>query len=201
MTTTEMPPPVPPPASAPEPAGGRRPRTARWVALFLAVVMVALLVVLATREPAQNTLARSPLVGKQAPELTGTALDGSTIRLSVYRGRFVLVNFFASWCIPCLREHDDLIRFSEAHRSAGDAQVISVIFDDEPDNARRFFARHGGDWPVVEDPSGRIALEFGVRGPPESFLIAPDGTVLVKILGEVNDVGLARLLRRAGATS
>jgi cytochrome c biogenesis protein CcmG/thiol:disulfide interchange protein DsbE len=185
----------------PSPPGNdrRAPRLGRWIAIGLAVVLVALLAVLATREPAQNTLARSPLLGKPAPEVIGPGLDGRSIRLTSFRGRYVVLNFFASWCEPCQREHDDLLRFSATHKDAGDAVVLAVVFADDPENVREFFSRLGGDWPILTDERGKVSLDFGVRGPPESFLIDPDGIVRSKITGEVTDAGLDALIRRAEA--
>ena len=171
--------------------------TARRVAVGVGVVTIALVAVLATRPSAETALAHSPLTGKPAPEIVGSALDGTPVRLSALRGRYVLVNFFATWCTPCGREHDDLVRFSAAHAAAGDAQVIGVLFDDTAANARRWMARLGGDWPVVADPRGRVALDYGVRGPPESFLVDPDGFVLTKIVGEVHDRGVDSLVAEA----
>ena len=158
--------------------------------------------VLATRPSAETALAQTPLAGKPAPEIAGTAIDGRTVRLSAMRGKFVVLNFFASWCVPCQQEHDDLIRFATAHASAGDADVLAVIFEDDADNARAFFAKNGGDWPVLADPRAKVALDFGVRGPPESFLIDPNGFVVTKIVGQVSDAGLESLLaqfRRASS--
>ena len=175
----------------------RRPRIALWAALGVGVVLVLFVGLLATREPARNTLAGSPLVGKQAPEVTGTGLDGGTVRLSQMRGRYVVLNFFATWCVPCQREHPELVKFAQRREISGDAQVLAVIFDDDPAAVRRFFKQKGGDWPVVEDPRGKVALSFGVRGPPESFLIAPDGTVLTRIIGEVRADQLDSLIRQA----
>src|SRR5207245_2462187 len=79
--------------------------TARWIAITAGVVTLALIAVLATRPSAETALARSPLTGKPAPEIVGTAIDGRPVRLSALRGRYVLLNFFATWCIPCAREH------------------------------------------------------------------------------------------------
>lgn len=172
----------------------------KWIALGIGALLLGLVGVLATREPAQNTLAKSPLLGRPAPEVIGTGLDGSTVRLSSLRGRFVVVNFFATWCTPCLQEHDDLLRFSERHKAGGDASVLAVLFDDEPANARAFFEKRGGDWPVLEDASGKVALDFGVRGPPESYVIGPDGRVLAKYVGQVSDSGLDALLAKAMAS-
>ena len=185
---------------APE-APPKRPHTIRWIALGVAVVLVALVALLATRKSAESTLANSPLLGKPAPELTGPGIDGGTVRLASYQGRFVVLNFFASWCVPCHEEHDDLIRFSEEHKAKGDAAVVAVLFDDDAAHARAFFAKNGGDWPVVDDPNGKVALDFGVRGPPESYLVGPDGTVLAKFVGQVTDTSLDNLLRQAEGRS
>ncbi|HUP85323.1 MAG TPA: TlpA disulfide reductase family protein [Acidimicrobiales bacterium] len=176
-----------------------QPHPLRWVALGLAVVAVAFLGVLATRKSAEQAASDSPLLGKPAPEVIGPGMDGSTIRLSQLRGRYVLVNFFASWCQPCANEHDDLLRFQEAHREAGDATVLAVTFNDELPDAKRFFERRGGDWPVVADERGKVSLDFGVRAPPESFLVSPEGIVLTRIIGEVRYDGLQELLRQAEA--
>src|ERR1041385_3523805 len=97
---------------------------ARWIAVAMGVVTIALVGVLATRPSPEPALPNSPLLGKPAPEIVGTSLDGSAVRLSALRGRYVLVNFFASWCVSCIQEHDDLIRFSRSHSTAGDAQVL-----------------------------------------------------------------------------
>lgn len=190
--------PAPPPDAGP-PSRSSKPRmtTSRWIAVALVVVAIAFLAVLATRQSAQEAAAGSPLLGKPAPEVIGPDLDGKTVRLSQLRGRYVLLNFFASWCVPCEREHDDLIRFQEAHAEAGDATVLAVIFDDTVENAREFFDERGGDWPVLADERGKVSLDFGVRGPPESFLISPEGIVLTRIIGEVDHDRLERLVAEA----
>ena len=176
-----------------------RRRTAVWSAAGVALVAVLLITVLATREPAQSRVAKSPLLGKPAPTVVATTLDGSRLRLSDLGGKYVLVNFFATWCVPCQREHPELVRFTAAHRD--DATVLAVIFDDEVGAVREFMETRGGTWPVVDDPRGKVALEFGVRGPPESFLIDPRGYVVSRIVGEVRADGLERLLQEAKAAA
>ena len=181
-------------------AADRRSHPARWVALAVAAVVALFFAVLATREPAASRQASSPLLGHPAPEISGqSVLDSRAVRLSDSKGRFVLVNFVASWCVACAEEHDDLIKFSQRHRAAGDAEVLGVVFDDRDADVRGFFERRGGDWPVVSDPEGKVALDYGVRGPPESFLIDADGYVISKIIGRVTADGLDRLVQRARA--
>lgn len=197
MTAVTDAPASPPDPGAPPAAVPRRMTPSRWIALGLVVAAVAFLVVLGTRQSAQEAAAGSPLLGKPAPEVIGPDLDGETVRLSQLRGRYVLLNFFASWCVPCEREHDDLIRFQEAHAQAGDATVLAVIFDDTVENAQAFFEARGGEWPVLADERGKVSLDFGVRGPPESFLISPEGIVLTRIIGEVDFDRLERLVAEA----
>lgn len=118
------------------------------------------------------------------------------MKLSDLRGRYVVVNFFATWCIPCVREHPELIRFADRH-PVEQAQVLMVIYDDQPAAVRQFFAKRGGDWPVLDDPGAKV--DFGVRGVPESFLVDPDGFVLTRLVGGVTADGLDRLLSQAEA--
>jgi cytochrome c biogenesis protein CcmG/thiol:disulfide interchange protein DsbE len=172
-------------------------RTALWSALGVALLGALLIAVLATRSPAVERLADSPLLGKPAPVVSGRSLDGSTVRLSDFRGQYVVLNFFATWCVPCRNEHPELQSFRNRHLSTGDVEVLAVVFDDDMGDVRRFFEREGGDWPVIDDPRGKVALDFGVRGPPESFLIDPNGYVLTRIVGEVRADGLDNLLEQA----
>jgi cytochrome c biogenesis protein CcmG/thiol:disulfide interchange protein DsbE len=109
----------------------------------------------------------------------------------------VVVNFFASWCVPCVREHPELVAFAAAHE--GDVQVVSVVFDDDPGAVEAFFAREGGDWPVVVGDTGRIALDFGVTGVPESYLVAPTGVVVAAFYGVTQRL-LDEALAEFGAT-
>ena len=171
-------------------------RTILWIAIAVGFVTVGLTGILAAGEPASSRVTDSPLVGRPAPRLAGETIDGSAYQLQNDAGRWVLVNFFATWCVPCREEHDDLVRFSDRHRSAGDAAVVGVIYSDDAEAVRRFRDEKGGVWPMLIDPDGRIALDYGVAGVPESFLIAPDGTVVAKVVGGVRDSDLEDLLNR-----
>jgi cytochrome c biogenesis protein CcmG/thiol:disulfide interchange protein DsbE len=116
-----------------------------------------------------------------------------------------VVNFFATWCVPCQHEHPELVDFARRHSGAGDASVVSVVFQDETAAVRSFFAEKGGDWPVVLDHDGAVALDYGVTGIPESFLVSPNGTVVDKLIGGVDSGGLDALLQaeqaKVGGTS
>jgi cytochrome c biogenesis protein CcmG/thiol:disulfide interchange protein DsbE len=180
-----------PPATRP-----RRTAAVLVPALVVLVLVGFVVVVLATREPAANRVVDSPLVGNPAPALAGTTLDGDRFDLDGDRGRFTLVNFFATWCVPCQREHDDLARWDARHRAAGDGGVVTVVFEDSTEATRDFFDENGGDWPIIVGDDGGIALDFGVAKVPESYLVGPDGTVLAKIVGGVTDDGLDQLLAR-----
>jgi cytochrome c biogenesis protein CcmG/thiol:disulfide interchange protein DsbE len=166
-------------------AGGPgRGRMGLAVTAVVALLAMAFVVVLATREPASERRSQSPLIGKVAPALVGQTIDGGTFDLDDHRGQWVVVNFFASWCKPCIEEHPELVRFDQAHRAAGDAAVVSVVFNDRVEDVRDFFAQRGGDWPVVAD-SGDAVVHYGVVGVPETYLVAPGGDVVQKYTGGV----------------
>jgi cytochrome c biogenesis protein CcmG/thiol:disulfide interchange protein DsbE len=190
------------PVTDTEPVSGmRRARRALWIAVAIGAVMAAFVVVLATRPPATNRAVKSPLLGKPAPAIDAPTVDGGHVNIADFRGRWVLVNYFATWCVPCRQEHPDLIRFHEHHQAIGDAQVIGVVFADSFDAVREFRRDNGGTWPMAEDPDGRIAIDWGVTGVPESFLVDPTGIVRAKVLGGVSEARLDQLLvEAAGGT-
>jgi cytochrome c biogenesis protein CcmG/thiol:disulfide interchange protein DsbE len=188
-----------------EPGGERRagrghgPHTARWIAGIVLVVTAALVALLATRPPATSTEVYSPLIGKSAPSIVGTTLSGRGFDLRAYRGRWVFVNFFASWCPPCQAEEPSLVTFAYRHRAAGDAALVGVVYDDDASRARAFEVSSGATWPAVVDLGGQIALRYGVRGPPETFLVSPTGTVMAHIDGAVSASFLDQQLAEARA--
>ena len=182
---------------APMVTGLRRTRKVLWIAVAVAVPLFLLVVILANGEPAATRAVKSPLVGKPAPPIEGTTVDGTQATLADLQGKWVVVNFFATWCVPCRQEHPELIRFAQSHEATGDAAVLGVIYSDDAQAVREFRDKEGGGWAMLADPKGRTALDYGVAGVPESFLISPDGLVVAKLLGGVRAVDLDQLLYRA----
>ena len=152
-----------------------------WIAGGLLIASVAAFSAIgATSRPAAEQTIPSPLLYRQAPALSGPSLSGTgPVSLASLRGRFVLVNYFASWCSSCAAEMPQLVKLARS----GTVAVLGVDYDDQAASARSFLARYGAAYPVIEDPSGQQSVRWGVSAPPESFLIAPNGVVIAKIVG------------------
>jgi cytochrome c biogenesis protein CcmG/thiol:disulfide interchange protein DsbE len=159
----------------------RKRRAALFVAVPLALVMVLLVVVLVTRKSAADRADFSPLIDKAAPEIVGTTLDNKPFNVDQLRGEWVVVNFFATWCVPCQQEHPYLVSFDRRHSQSKDAQLISVVFNDDISAVRDFYAKNGGDYPVVNGDQGRMALDFSVIRVPDTYIIDPFGIVRARI--------------------
>ncbi len=171
---------------------------ARWVAVGVLVIAAGLVAVLATRPPATATEVFSPLVGKAVPAVAGTTVEGSHYTLPSPPGRYTVINFFASWCAPCQQEGPELVKFQYEHQRSGDASMLSVVFDDSPSSARAYQATLGATWPTLVD--GSLAVAFGVRAPPSTFVVAPDGRVVAFLVAPVTAADLDHILARAEAS-
>jgi cytochrome c biogenesis protein CcmG/thiol:disulfide interchange protein DsbE len=167
----------------------RRTRPTLIAAVVVGIVVALLVVLLATRDPAGDRIASADLVGKPAPAIGGEVVVGEPFDLGA-TDRWVVVNFFATWCVPCIREHPELRAFSEEHAETGDARVVSVVYDEKASEVEAFFEREGGDWTVFDADEGRTAFEWGVAKVPESYLVAPTGIVVERFVGGVTQQGL-----------
>jgi cytochrome c biogenesis protein CcmG/thiol:disulfide interchange protein DsbE len=152
---------------------------ARWIALAAGAVVTVLAVVLATQvgtDPRADAN-QSHLLGKDAPGYDLPTLDGGRVRSSDLAGKVVLVNFWNSWCIPCLEEHDALVDFYGRHSDDPGFAMVGIVRDDTDGAIRRYVEDEGVPYTVAFDPGGRAALDFGTRGQPETYVISPDGVI------------------------
>lgn len=177
----------PTPADAPVAVSTPR-RRSPWIAAVVGAVLAAFLVVLAAAEPGESDDASSPLLGKPAPTVVSTIIDGGSFDLARRKGSWVVLNFFNSTCVPCIREHPELVDFAESQASSDNPVELYTIVNDDSDVAvRAFFTSKGGDWPKVRDDDGAIAVAFGVAKVPETWVIDPTGWVRLRVIGELTD--------------
>ena len=171
----------------------------RVAALAVGLVGAVLIGVLATRQAGPDRVSMH-LVGQVAPPIVGTTIDGEVWNLDDQRGRFVVANFFSTTCVPCIREHPELVVFADAHAEADDVRIVSVAFDDSPTEVEVFFRQNGGGWPVLAEDTGRVAVDWGVVAVPESYLVSPSGHVAAKGGGGIEAADLESLLAGAKRT-
>ena len=172
---------------------GRRFRW-RWVAVGVVVVLVVAWAFVAGRSLGRDPRqVRSVLLGKPAPAFELPTLDGGTVDSADWRGDVVVVNFWASWCVPCREEAPELEAFAEQWRDRG-VRLVGIVYNDEESEAAAFRDRYGLTYPQALDPGGRAAIDFGVFGVPETYVIAADGTVMAKLLGAVDAATLERVV-------
>lgn len=137
-------------------------------------------------------------VDEEAPAFTLVSIDGDEVSLDDYRGRPLLVTFWASWCRPCRQEFPLLRDALVEHPD--EFAVLGVMYEDLEKDARAFMVEVGADWPALEDPDGRVARSFGVAGIPQTFFIDGDGILRERAFGitaaEDLEGPLGRLLER-----
>jgi cytochrome c biogenesis protein CcmG/thiol:disulfide interchange protein DsbE len=173
----------------------RVPSRWRFLAVPLLVVPVGWLLFTGLgRDP---RLIPSPLIGQLLPAISGTTLEGATFSSASLLGKPALINVWASWCTPCETEHPLLLDAARQH--VGELQLVGLVYEDSTDAARTFLSRFGnGGWPDVADPSGRIALDLGVTGPPETFFVDAEGVVRYRHVGPLTSEVLAEQLAAIG---
>jgi len=194
---------VPPGSAAPQsvvPAGA--PRRSRLMVLVPLVLFLGLAALFMFRLLGGGNISDLPsaLIGHPAPQtalppVVGLVRDGRPVpglSPAEFAGGVTLVNVWASWCVPCRDEAPLLMQLAEDKR----IRVVGINYKDQPDNARRFLGRYGNPYAASgADLNGRAAIEWGVYGVPENFVIGRDGRIAYKLVGPITPDNLDRVLK------
>ncbi len=128
----------------------------------------------------------SALLNTKAPSLSLPPLEGAQVPAlndAAIKGRLTLVNVFASWCVPCRQEHPMLKELAKDER----LNIVGINYKDKSDNALRFLGELGNPYAAIGiDPNGRAAIDWGVYGIPETYLVGRDGTIVYKKVGPID---------------
>ncbi len=126
------------------------------------------------------------IINTPAHEIVGPELyNGSTVRLSDYKGKVIVLNFWASWCRECALEHPSLLEINERYRDQPDFIMIGVNYQDKEDLAKAYLKQHGNNFTHVRDFSGKISIDYGIYGVPETFVIDKEGMIRHKSIGPI----------------
>jgi cytochrome c biogenesis protein CcmG, thiol:disulfide interchange protein DsbE len=154
-----------------------------WIPLGAFAALVVVFAVALKRAP-EKQFVQSALIGKPAPEFVLPDLlnPGASVDSKTYKGRWVLVNVWGTWCVECRVEHPVLL---DIHRE-GKLAIIGLNYKDEDAAAQKWLTDLGNPYDAVAvDREGRAAIDFGVYGAPESFLVNPEGVIVHKVVGVV----------------
>ncbi|MHB0951637.1 MAG: DsbE family thiol:disulfide interchange protein [Allorhizobium sp.] len=186
-----------------ETMGEKEVRSGRGIGRYaLAIVPLAVFVIIAATagkmlydqdfNGKNNTDIPSALIGTKAPSLQLPMLEGANVPAltnSAIAGKLTLVNVFASWCVPCRQEHPILKELSKDPR----LNVVAINYKDKNENALRFLGELGNPYKAIGvDPNGKAAIDWGVYGIPESYLVAADGTIVYKKVGPFDALSLEK---------
>ncbi|WP_404934166.1 DsbE family thiol:disulfide interchange protein [Nitratireductor sp. L15S-10] len=148
--------------------------------LFLALSAVFLVQLISGKD---TSVVPSALIGRAAPQTDLPPLEDMNLpglSSDAFSGRVTLVNVWGSWCLPCRQEHPLLMQLAEDERVV----IAGLNYKDKPENARRFLGDLGNPYDFIGvDQNGRAAIDWGVYGVPETFLVGPDGTIRYKHVG------------------
>lgn len=184
--------------------GAPKPKAKRSGAVLVALplVLFAALAILFYVRLGSGDPAKIPsaLIGREAPRASLAALDGLNadgkpipgIAPDTLQGQVSVVNVWASWCVPCHDEAPLLMKLAEDKR----IRIVGINYKDTADNARRFLGRYGNPFGAVGvDANGRAAIEWGVYGVPETFIVGRDGRIAYKLVGPINEANLDAVLK------
>jgi cytochrome c biogenesis protein CcmG, thiol:disulfide interchange protein DsbE len=189
------------PTTSEKPISAAPPRRRPWLMalplLLFAALAGLLLLRLGSGDPSKIP---SALIGRPAPQtalppLQGLVADGADVPgldPAVFKGKVSIVNVWASWCVPC---HDEAPLLTELAKDKR-LQLVGINYKDAPDNARRFLGRYGNPFGIVGvDGNGRAAIEWGVYGVPETFVVGREGTIVYKLVGPVTPENIDTVLK------
>jgi cytochrome c biogenesis protein CcmG/thiol:disulfide interchange protein DsbE len=164
-------------------------KTLRWIVpLAIFAILVAFLALGLTRDPREVP---SPLIGKPAPAFSLAQLHepGRTLGTEEMRGKVWLLNVWASWCVSCRIEHPLLMDLAKAKV----VPVIGLDYKDKPEEGKQWLAQHGNPYDVsIVDLDGRVGIDWGVYGVPETFVIDKQGVIRYKQIGPITQEALDR---------
>ena len=162
----------------------------RWLRLSIVVLIAALVVVLVLAFRRAPTDIRTGTVGKPSVALNITRLEGGgEITFGGQTDKVIVVNFFASWCIPCKEENPALVRVYERYRTS-DVTFVGVLYQDSLDSGLKYVHDNGVTWPTGIDDDGRVAFAYGVFGIPETYFIGADGVIAGRHIGPIDETTL-----------
>ncbi len=182
--------------SGPARQRGKAGLPVRLAGLAFVAGSLALAVILGSSFGKDPNLVASPLIGMPAPDITLPYLaDTGDFSLLQLRGNVAVVNFWASWCVPCRAEHADLVATADAFVEKG-VRFVGVLYQDDPEPAINFLDElgWGSNYLYLVDPGSRAAIAFGVFGVPETFFIDAEGFIVAKIIGQANAILLGSTL-------
>jgi cytochrome c biogenesis protein CcmG, thiol:disulfide interchange protein DsbE len=165
------------------------------VGVAITAALVAVLFLGLGRDPQQI---QSPLVGRPAPAFALKEVgSGRTIDLAALRGKPAMINFWATWCMPCYQEHPVLV--DNARLFGSQVQFVGVVFNDDEASISKFLHERGSAYPTLLDAQGKTAIAYGVGGVPESFFLNRNGVIVAKFSGpmtaDILQANLAKAMR------
>ncbi len=170
-----------------------RPVVHRYITFGLAVAVITILLILLKGLFLNPSVVKSSQIGKTAHDFEVQVLnglswlpksDGTRVRLSDLRGRTVILNFWASWCVSCREEAAEIEAFWLQNKETG-VIALGVAIQDTPESALKFAKIHGKTYPIALDDSGKMSIDYGVYGVPETFMINKEGIIIHKESGPV----------------
>jgi cytochrome c biogenesis protein CcmG/thiol:disulfide interchange protein DsbE len=179
------------------PGGGQR-----WIAFLplIGFLLLAGLFMLRLKTGGDPAILPSALIGRPAPAFNLSALPGEEkpglSDADLRQGKTTVVNVFASWCGPCRQEHPILrLLAANAEIKAKGVKLVGVDYKDDPANARHFLAGEGDPYAAIgEDKSGRVGIDWGLTGVPETFIVRGDGTIAFKYVGPITEQALQEIV-------